>query len=284
MNIRALLTALALAFAAAASPASAQGGKLEVLWLGQSVFRITSPTGKVIVIDPFLINNPATPAQYKNIDALGKVDLVLVTHAHYDHFDDAMAISKKHNVRMYGPPGLNQQLLTLGLMPANLVPRFNKGGTVFPFPGIKITMTHAEHSSEFSWRPPSATQPEARMGGLPQKGDDTLVGGEPVGFVIEFENGFRIYHSGDTGVFGDMKLIGEHYKPDLVMLPIGGNFTMDDAEAAFATREYLKPKFAIPMHYGTSPLHYGTPEKFAQALAGAPVKVLPLKPGEKAEF
>ena len=104
------------------------------------------------------------------------------------------------------------------------------------------------------------------------------------GFVIEFENGFKIYHAGDTGVFGDMRLIGERYKPDLALVPIGGNFTMDDAEAAFAMREYLKPKFAVPMHYGTNPLHTGTPARFARELEGAPVKVLPLKPGEKIEF
>jgi L-ascorbate metabolism protein UlaG (beta-lactamase superfamily) len=283
MKLRAIFTVLALGCMVAASPARAQG-KVEVLWLGQAAFRITSPGGKVIMIDPFLINNAKTPAQYKNLDALGKVDLVLVTHAHYDHFDDAPAIAKKNNVPMYGPAGLNQILLTLGLMPGNLVPRFNKGGTIFPLPGIKVTMTHAEHSSEFNWRPPSATQPEARVGGLPQKGDETLTGGEPVGFIIELENGFRIYHAGDTAVFGDMRLIGERYKPDLVLLPIGGNFTMDDADAAFATREYLKPKYAIPMHYGSHPLHTGTPQKYIQALGNAPVKVFPLNPGEKAEF
>lgn len=283
MKLRTLLAVVALGCMVAASPARAQG-KVEVLWLGQAAFRIATPGGKVIVIDPFLVNNAKTPAQYKNLDALGKVDLVLVTHAHYDHFDDAPAIAKKNNVPMYGPAGLNQVLLTLGLMPGNLVPRFNKGGTIFPLPGIKVTMTHAEHSSEFNWRPPSVTQPEPRIGGLPQKGDETLTGGEPVGFIIELENGFKIYHSGDTGVFGDMRLIGERYKPDLVLLPIGGNFTMDDADAAFATREYLKPKYAIPMHYGSHPLHTGTPQKYIQALGNAPVKVFPLNPGEKVEF
>jgi L-ascorbate metabolism protein UlaG (beta-lactamase superfamily) len=275
-------TLLAL-FAFAAAPALAQSGMTEVLWLGQACFKITTPGGKVIIIDPWLINNPKTPPQYKNLDALGKVDLILVTHAHYDHFDDAVPLAKKHNVPMYGPAGLSQLLLTLGILPGNLVPRFNKGGTILPFPGVRITMTHAEHSSEFAWKPSTPTS-EARVGGLPQKGDETLVGGEPVGYVIQLENGFKIYHSGDTGLFGDMRLIGEYYKPDLVLLPIGGNFTMDAADAAFATREYLKPKFAIPMHYGSHPLHTGTPPKFIEALGNAPVKVFPLSPGEKAEF
>jgi L-ascorbate metabolism protein UlaG (beta-lactamase superfamily) len=104
---------------------SAQSNKIEVLWLGQSAFKITTPGGKVIAVDPWLANNPTTPPQYKNIDALGKVDLILVSHAHYDHFEDAPALAKKNNVPLYGPAGLNQALLTLGILPAELVPRFN---------------------------------------------------------------------------------------------------------------------------------------------------------------
>ncbi len=88
---------------------------------------------------------------------------------------------------------------------------------------------------------------------------------------------------GDTGVFGDMKLIGEYYKPDLIMIPIGGHFAMDPKDAAFATREWLKPKFAIPIHYGTFPPLKGTPADFIQALGNAPVKVLAINPGDKLE-
>lgn len=105
-----------------------------------------------------------------------------------------------------------------------------------------------------------------------------------MGFVLELENGFGIYHSGDTGLFGDMKFVGEYYKPELVMLPIGGNFTMDPRDAAYAVREMLKPKYVIPMHYGSHPLGKGTPKEFMDALGGAPVRVLPMKPGEKIEF
>ena len=89
---------------------------------------------------------------------------------------------------------------------------------------------------------------------------------------------------GDTGVFGDMKLIAEYYKPDLVLLPIGGHFTMDPDDAAFVLRELVRPKYAIPMHYGANPLGKGTPAELAKALGGAPVKVFALKPGERAEF
>jgi L-ascorbate metabolism protein UlaG (beta-lactamase superfamily) len=282
IHIRLLVALLALC-ALTPSSTMAQGGKTEVLWLGQACFRITTPGGKVIVIDPWLQKNPKTPPEYRNLDALGKVDMILVSHGHFDHFDDAVPLAKKHNVPIYGPAGLNQLLLTLGIMPGNLVPRANIGGSVLPLPGIKITMTHTAHSSEFNWKPATPGN-EARIGGLPQTGDETLVGGAAVGFVIQLENGFKIYHAGDTGLFGDMRLIGDYYRPDLVLLPIGGNFTMDAADAAFATREYLKPKYAIPMHYGSHPLHTGTPQKYIEALGNAAVKVLALNPGDKVEF
>ncbi len=253
--------------------ASAADGKIEVLWLGQSATRIKTVTGKVIVIDPYLLKNPKTPEQYKNLDALGKVDLILVTHAHYDHFADAPALAKKNNAPMWGPAGLNQSLQTLGVLPPELAPRMNKSGTITPLgPNIKITMVHAEHSSELVWHNPETNK------------DEVHVGGEPVGFIIEFENGFKLYHMGDTGLFGDMKFIGEYYRPDLLMIPIGGHFVMSPRDAAFATKEYLKPKFAIPIHYATIPQLKGTPEEYIQALGSTPTKLLAIKPGDKLEF
>lgn len=276
---------IALVFVLPAFAAFAQSGKIEILWLGQSVFKITTPTGKVIVTDPWLTPNPKAPPEYKDLTKLGRVDVILVSHAHYDHFYDAPALAKMHNVPIIGPAGLNNTLLTLGVLPLELLPRFNKGGTMSPYPGIKITATHAEHSSELTWRSSEKNGGKPPLVGiLPSAQDDTLPGGEPIGFIIELENGFKIYHAGDTGLFGDMKLIGEYYKPDLVMLPIGGNFTMDPKDAAYATREMLKPKYAIPMHYGAHPLGVGTPQQFMEALGNAPVKVFPMKPGEKIEF
>jgi L-ascorbate metabolism protein UlaG (beta-lactamase superfamily) len=275
---------LAGAFVDAGASAVAQTRKVELLWLGQSAFRITTPTGKVIMIDPYLANNPTTPSQYKNLDAIGKLDLILVSHAHYDHFEDAVPLTKKNDVPMYGPAGLNQALLTLGVLPPRLVPRFNKGGSIYPFPGIKVTATHAEHSSELAWRDPVKNNGQPLIGMLPSDKDETLPGGEPIGFILTLENGFKIYHAGDTGLFGDMKFIGEYYKPDLVMLPIGGNFTMDPVDAAYATREMLKPKYAIPMHYGANPLGKGTPQEYMDALGDTPVKVFPIKPGDTLEF
>ncbi len=255
-----------------AGAAQAQPGKVEVLWLGQSAFRITTPGGKVIVTDPWIAKNPLTPAPWKDLAALGKVDLLLVTHGHWDHIADAPALAKLNNVPLWGPGDLNMTLTTLGVLPPAQLPRFNKGGRIAPLPNIKVTATHAEHSSVYVWHNPATDK------------DETHTGGEPVGYIIELENGFKIYHMGDTGVFGDMKWIGEYYKPDLVLIPIGGHFTMDPVDAAYATRELIKPKFAIPIHYGAGPLNKGTPQEYIQALGAAPVKVIALKPGEKAEF
>lgn len=262
MLVGGLLPALALA----------QDGKIELLWLGQSATRIKTVAGKVIVIDPWLTGNPKTPQEYKNLDALGKVDLILITHGHGDHIGDAPALAKKHNAPMWGPAGLNQTLQTLGVLTPELAPRMGKGGTIKPFPKVKVTAVHAEHSSEYLWRNPATGK------------DETHVGGEPVGYIVELENGFKIYHMGDTGVFGDMKYIGEHYRPDLIMIPIGGHFVMSPEDAAFATREFLKPKHAIPMHYGTNPFLVGTPEEYIKAMGDSSTKVHNMKPGDKLEF
>jgi L-ascorbate metabolism protein UlaG (beta-lactamase superfamily) len=273
LKIALAILAAAVGFAAPGLVSAQAAGKLAIEYLGHAAFKFTSVGGKVIVIDPFLTANPKGTEDSKNLDKLGKVDLVLVTHGHGDHLGDAPEIAKRNNAKLYAPAGLNRSLAALGIVPAELVPGMNKGTAVMPLgPGIKITMTHAEHSSELAWKNPATGK------------DEMHVGGEPVGFVIEFENGFKVYHAGDTGLFGDMRLIGELYKPDLVMLPIGGQYTMGPQEAALAVRDYLKPKYAVPMHYGTFPYLTGTPEEFVQALAGAPVKVMVMKIGEKATF
>jgi L-ascorbate metabolism protein UlaG (beta-lactamase superfamily) len=265
--------ALALAIGLAA-PAMAQPAKIKVQWLGQSAFRITTVTGKVIVIDPFLTANPKTPEAYKKLEALGKVDLILVTHGHLDHFLDAPALAKLNNAPVWAPAGLSQSMQTLGILPAALANRMNKGGSITPIgPGVRITMTHAEHSSELVWRNPDSNK------------DETHVGGEPCGFVIEFENGFKLWHMGDTGLFGDMRLIGDMVKPDLLLIPIGGGqFVMNPADAAVATREMIRPKAAVPMHYGTNASLPGTPEEYIKALGTSGTRVLPIKPGDTLEF
>jgi len=271
-----------LSLALSAPLLSAQPGKVEVLWLGQSTFKITTPGGKVIVTDPFLTGNPKTPAEYKDLAKLGKVDLILVSHGHGDHVGtvgrtdgscDAADLAKRTGAKVYGPAGLIQTMIDLGWLTAEQAVRFGKGGKVQPLgPQITITQVRAEHSSELTVTDPAT------------KKSTTLPGGEPAGFIIQVENGFKIYHMGDTGIFGDMKLIADYYKPDLILMPIGGHFVMDPQDAAYATREWLKPKFVIPMHYGTTQVLKGTPQEYMAALGQTSTKVFAINPGDRLEF
>jgi L-ascorbate metabolism protein UlaG (beta-lactamase superfamily) len=264
------VAALALA---AALPAFA-ADTVKVQWLGQAAFKFTSVAGKVIVIDPWLITNPKTPPEFKKLEALGKVDLVLVTHGHFDHVADAPALAKLNNAPLWAPAGLAQSIGLLGILPIPQSNRINRSGSVTPLgAGIKVTLVHAEHSSELVWKNPATDK------------DELHVGGEPGGFIIEFENGFKIWHMGDTGVFGDMKLIADMYKPDLVLMPIGGGpFVMNPVDAAMVTRDFIKPKTVIPMHYLTNPSLPGTPAEFIKALGNSATKVLAINPGDAVEF
>jgi L-ascorbate metabolism protein UlaG (beta-lactamase superfamily) len=269
-----LLLALGLSLAWLA-PAFAQQGKVQVQWLGQAAFKLTSVAGKVIVIDPWLTSNPKTPEAYQKLEALGKVDLILVTHGHFDHFADVPALARLNNAPVWGPAGLAQSMQLLGILPVAQANRMNKSGSIKPIgPDIKVTLVHAEHSSELVFKNPVTGK------------DELHVGGEPGGFIVEFENGFKVWHMGDTGVFGDMKLIAEMYKPDLVLMPIGGGqFVMNPVDAAFAARELIKAKAVVPMHYGTNPALVGTPAEMVKALgANSGVKVLEIQPGDKLEF
>ena len=249
--------------------------QIEVLWLGHAAFRITSSTGKVIVIDPLLKRNPRAPAKYKDLKALGKVDLILITHGHQDHVGDVPELAKMTGATVVANFELANNLVALGMLDGSKTIAMNKGGTVAPLgPGIKVHMVPAEHSSSADL---VGIKPEAT-------GVRHIDGGVPVGYVVEFENGFKIYHSGDTDVFGDMALINKFFKPDLALVCIGGHFTMDPEHAAYAVRELIRPKQVIPMHYGTYPVINRTPAEFKAALGDTPIKVLDVKPGEAVKF
>lgn len=270
----AVASVLSVSGVANAQSASAGAqGKTDVLWFGQAGFRIKSPQGKMILIDPWITGGPKTPPQYKNdLSAIGPIDLLLVTHAHVDHIGDAPTIAKTNNTKLYGPADMVTPLTTLGVIPADLGYRFNKTGRVTPLPGIKVTAVQAEHSSLLVWNNPATEKNEAHPAG------------EAVGYIIELENGFKIWHMGDTGLFSDMKFISEYYKPDLVMIPIGGNFTMAPDDAAFALRTWVKPKMVIPMHYNSNPLAKGTLAEFQAAMKGSNIKVIPMTEGETVQF
>ncbi|MDI7260880.1 MAG: metal-dependent hydrolase [Thermodesulfobacteriota bacterium] len=231
------------------------GKEVKVTYLGHAAFKLVSPKGVVIYVDPFLSGNPKTPPEMKTVE---KADLILVTHGHGDHVGDTLAIAEKTNAKVIAMPELGRYLTRKG---AKNVVGMNKGGTVNSH-GIAITMVHALHSSSVT------------------EGDQVIYTGDPVGFVIRFENGFTLYHAGDTGVFGDMKIIGEIYKPEVSFLPIGGLFTMGPREAAYAAK-LLGSKVVVPMHYGTFPVLTGTVEDFQKWMKESPqTKVLIVKPGE----
>jgi L-ascorbate metabolism protein UlaG (beta-lactamase superfamily) len=267
------LAAALLVLAGAASAA-----EIEVLWLGHAATRITSVEGKVIVIDPSLKRVPTVPAKYKDLSALGKVDLILVTHGHGDHVADLEELARLTGAKVVAPFGFALNLTALGVLDIDKVIAMNKGGTVTPLGrGIKIHMVPAEHGSAVDLVPLgrySSGKESQRL----------LEGGVAVGYVVELENGFTIYHSGDTAVFGDMALIREFYQPDLAMVCIGGHFTMGPEGAAFALREFIKPKQVIPIHYGTYPVINRTPAELKAALGDSPIEVLDIAPGQARMF
>ncbi len=265
-----VLTGMLAAIILAAGMLPAQAAEKATLqWLGQSAIKITSVAGKVIVIDPFLTANPKTPAKYRELKNLGPVDLILVTHAHRDHVGDTVALAKLTGARVALNADLAQTFASLGLLPASQMIGFNKGGPIHPLgPDITITMTHAEHSSGFTFKDPET--------GITK----TYQGGEPAGYIIRLEDGFTIYDMGDTDVFGDMAWIGTYYQPDLALVPIGGHYTMDPAHAAYAVKRLVKPRLVLPFHYGTFPPLKGTPAEFREALGKTDIQVLDMQPGD----
>ncbi len=269
-SVKAAAAAILTAALLAAVPASALAWEMQ--WFGQSAFKITTPGGKVIVIDPFITGNPKTPDEHKDLAKLGKVDLILVTHGHGDHIGDTPKLAQMTGAKVALNADMGHTFDALGMVPANQMIRFNKSGPIKPLEGITVTMVRAEHSSEVVHTDPQT------------KAKSVHPGGEPAGYIIELENGYKIYHAGDTGVFADMKFIAEYYKPDLALLPIGGHFTMDPVHAAYAVRELLKTKNVVPMHYGTFPPLKGTPEEFKKALGDFPTNVIVMTPGETKRF
>jgi L-ascorbate metabolism protein UlaG (beta-lactamase superfamily) len=238
-------------------------------WYGHACVAIESDAGTVVLIDPWL-GNPRSPITAADIT---RCDVMVVTHGHSDHLGsdpgdpangDAVRIAKRTRPIW---PAIHELCLWLGAIDdlgAEVV-GMNKGGTLVAG-GVKVSLVQAEHSSG-EW---------ADTMGAP------IYLGEPAGVVIELENGKRIYHAGDTALFGDMRLIGELYQPDLACLPIGGHFTMDPRAAARAV-QLLGVKLVVPIHYGTFPILAGTPAQLRDEIASLgldDVEVLLPEPGQ----
>lgn len=252
--------------------------EIEVQWLGHATTRIKTTSGKIIVIDPFITGNPTTPAEFKDLSALGPVDLILVTHGHADHVADLGELARMSGAKVVANYEMALQWAALGVIDGDNVIDMNKSGTVTPLGAdIKVHMVPAEHSS-------SVDLPSLGLPPVQENGQRFLDAGAPVGYVIELENGFKIYHSGDTGVFGDMALIHDLYAPDLALVCIGGHYTMGPQGAAYAMRELVKPKQVIPIHYGTYPIIDGTPAEFKAALGATSIQVLDVTPGQVVNF
>lgn len=228
---------------------------VSLTWVGHGTWKAKSAKGKQILIDPWVMNNPAAPPSLKKIDHL---DLMLVSHGHGDHIGDAVEIAKATKPKIVTIVELGAWLASKGVAEDSIIAA-NKGGTI-DVDGVKVTLVHAEHSCGI------------------QDGDRMVYGGEPVGFVVEFENGFTVYFACDTDVFGDMSLIGELSKLDAAVLPIGGFYTMDPHRAAKAV-SLLGVKTVLPMHFGTFPILDGRPDQLLQ-LVGSGVKVFDIKPGD----
>lgn len=227
-----------------------------ITYFGHSTFSLTTPAGEVALIDPWVMTNPRCPDSLKKVP---KLDVVFLSHGHEDHVGDLLELARRHRPKIVGIFELCLWIQSKGF--ENETAPMGKGGTQ-KVGSFEVTMTHAFHSSTIN------------------DNGTRVYAGEPAGLIIRLPGGINVYHAGDTTVFGDMKLIGELYKPTLAMLPIGDHFTMGPREAAYAIR-LLGVKHVIPMHYATFPVLTGTPEALRKECKGIKgLNIHPLKPGE----
>lgn len=225
-----------------------------VTWLGHSTVLVTTPKGTNILIDPFIEQNPKFPKDYKFPE---RIDLILVTHAHFDHIADVIPMAKKYNAPVVATFELAAFFQSKGV--ENTI-GMNIGGT-YRHADVALTQTQALHTS-----------------GL-MEGEKFVYGGVPTGFVLTIDNGPVLYHSGDTAVFSDMQLIRDLYAPEFGMLSIGDHYTMGPKAAALAVK-FLGLKQVLPIHFGTFPPLTGRPDELEKHLNDSTIKVHKIQPGE----
>ncbi|HZO53749.1 MAG TPA: metal-dependent hydrolase [Bryobacteraceae bacterium] len=228
-----------------------------ITWLGHSAFELRLESGEVLLVDPWLDGNPAYPSGH----IVSRVDAILLTHGHFDHIANAASLANQFGATVIGNYEVCAYLKTKGVESTSAM---NKGGSQMCC-GVKVFMTHALHSSGI------------------EDGGQMIYGGEAAGYVLELPDRRTIYFAGDTDVFGDMSLIQDLYRPELVFLPIGDLFTMGPRQAEIACR-MLKPRKIIPMHYGTFPPLTGRPEHLAERIKDLGADVWALEPGKPVQW
>jgi L-ascorbate metabolism protein UlaG (beta-lactamase superfamily) len=246
-------------------------------WFGHAAFSITTPKGKVLLIDPWL-SNPSNPEAKEGKDplaAIPKVDYILLTHGHRDHVGDAIEIAKRTGAVLITNPELAANLVKLAGFPmkqAETDAIMGIGGEIQIADGeVTVAMTPAIHSSSVFNPKAGPNEPERAYGG------------NPAGFIIIIKDGPTIYHSGDTAYFKDMETIGETYLIDVALLNIGGHFGMEPKLAAKAAQS-LRTRLAVPHHFGTFPGIVQSADGFAAELKKLKINFYEMKPGETISF
>src|SRR5215204_3767337 len=255
----------------------AAGQETKIRWFGHAAFSITTPQGKVLLIDPWLTNplNPESKDGKNALASVSKVDYILVTHGHRDHVGDAVEIAKKTGAALVCNPELAGNLVKLAGFPAKQAETdaiMGIGGEINIAAGeVTVAMTPAVHSSSVFNPKAGATEAERAYGG------------NPAGFIIMIKGGPTIYHSGDTAYFKDMETVSEQYQVDLALLNIGGHFGMEPRMAARAAQS-VRARLAVPQHYATFPGIAQNADEFAAELKRLKISFYEMKPGETVTF